>query len=249
MIVEYQIDNEGRVSTSLRSKKAIILAIDTSDKAEAERLAALAKVTGARFIKMGLELSSATSWEYCSKLAKKHGLEWVADAKLDDIPNTVEKTVMNLKKLSYPPFAITMHTSAGLEAMRLAQAAAGDIKMLGVTVLTSMSDKEAKRIYGAAIPQKVLQLASDAVSAGLMGVVASPKEVGIIKRDARTKDLFAMIPGARSLSASTSDQARVGTPAGAIKDGADLLVVGRQITQAKDPAKAYNELLSEIERP
>jgi orotidine-5'-phosphate decarboxylase len=225
----------------------IILAVDTSDKREAEKLVRLASSAGARFVKFGLELSSATSWEYCSKLAGKHSLKWVADAKLDDIPTTVEKTVKNIKNLPNPPFAITMHTTAGIESMRLAQIAAGDIKILGVTVLTSISDKEARHIYGNSVSKIVLQLANDAAEAGLKGIVASPKEVGLIKQNRGTRGLFAMIPGSRSVSAKASDQARVDTPAATIKNGADLLVIGRQITQAKDPAQAYNELLSEIE--
>jgi orotidine-5'-phosphate decarboxylase len=232
---------------AVTSGERIILAIDTSNTKKAEKLANLAAKVGARFIKFGLELSSAVSWEFCSKLAKKHNLRWVADAKLDDIPNTVEKAVLNLKSLSYPPFGITMHTTAGFESMRLAQSAAGEIIMFGVTVLTSISDDEAKTIYNESISTKVVQLAKMAKQAGLKGVVASPREVGAIKKDSNTKDLFAMIPGTRSASADTNDQKRITTPAQAIKDGADLLVIGRQITQANNPAQAYNDLIKEIE--
>ena len=225
----------------------IILAIDASNEADAKDLIRLAKEAGAQFIKLGLELSSATSWQRCSELAQQAALEWVADAKLDDIPNTVKKTVANIKNLAHPPFAITIHTTAGIEAMRAAQAEAGDIKMFGVTILTSISDEESSRIFGAAARQKVMDLALMAAEAGLAGFVASPQELGRIKENSKTKHLLAMIPGTRSDSATKNDQARTATPAEAIKDGADLLVIGRQVTQAADPAKAYKELTDEIE--
>lgn len=92
-----------------------------------------------------------------------------------------------------------------------------------------------------------MELARDAAYAGLQGVVSSPREIHAIKKDPATKDLFAMIPGTRSSAISHADQARVGTPTTAIQDGADLLVIGRQITQAEDPAQAYEALVAEIE--
>lgn len=231
----------------LPARERIILAIDTSREADAERLVQVAKDAGARFVKLGLELSSATSWQYCSELAGNNGLDWVADAKLDDIPNTVVGAVKNIKGLEHRPFGITMHTTSGKEAMRTAQLEAEGIKMLGVTVLTSIREEEALELYGVPTQQKVLELARNAASVGLQGVVSSPLEVGLIKRSPDTQNLFAMIPGTRSSAADVQDQARVGTPAAAAADGADLLVIGRQITQANDPAQAYELLVAEIE--
>jgi orotidine-5'-phosphate decarboxylase len=231
----------------LSARERIILSVDTSRKQDAERLVGMAQEAGARFVKLGLELQTAESWLYCARLAGRHGLDWVADAKLDDIPNTVAGAVRNIANLAHPPFGITMHTTAGQEAMRAAQQAAGDIKMLGVTVLTSIGDEESQRLFGAAANIKVPELAKSAVAAGLRGIVCSPLEVGAIKSDPTTAGLFAMIPGTRSQSAEHGDQARVGTPAAAIRDGADLLVVGRQITRAEDPALAYAALVAEIE--
>jgi len=131
--------------------------------------------------------------------------------------------------------------------MRAAQEEAGEIKMLGVTILTSIKDAAVERMYHVPTARKVMELSRDAVSAGLLGVVSSPLEVGMIKNDPETSSLFAMIPGTRSASADTQDQARVGTPAAAIADGADLLVIGRQVTQAEDPELAYLQLVAEIE--
>jgi orotidine-5'-phosphate decarboxylase len=231
----------------LPARERIILAVDTSQEADAERLARVAQEAGARFVKLGLELSSATSWRYCSELAANHDLDWVADAKLDDIPNTVAGAVRNIAALEHPPFGITMHTTAGKDAMRAAQEEAGNIKMLGVTVLTSISDAEVWDIYGDSPDETVHELAWKAAIAGLKGIVCSPLEVGGLKADPDIKDLFAMIPGTRSATAAVQDQARVSTPAAAIRDGADLLVIGRQITQADDPAAAYESLVSEIQ--
>ena len=233
--------------SELSARERIILSIDTSRREDAERLAAVAQAAGARFVKLGLELSSAESWLYCSRLAARHGLDWVSDAKLDDIPNTVVGAVKNISGLSHPPFGITMHTTAGIEAMQAAQEAAGPVKMLGVTVLTSIKGEEAERLYRVPVQEKVMELARDAASAGVAGVVSSPMEVGMIKGDPETAHLFAMIPGTRSVAADHGDQARVTTPGAAIQDGADLLVIGRQITQAEDPALAYEALVAEIQ--
>ena len=148
----------------LPARERIILAVDTSREADAERLVQVAKYAGARFVKLGLELSSATSWQYCSDLAGRNGLDWVADAKLDDIPNTVVGAVKNIKGLEHRPFGITMHTTSGRESMRTAQEEAEEIKMLGVTVLTSIKDDEALELYGVPTRQKVIELARSAAS-------------------------------------------------------------------------------------
>src|SRR3989338_909748 len=224
----------------------IILATDTANAAEAEKLAELAKSAGAIYIKFGLQLATAKSWQWCAKLAKKHQLDWVADAKLDDIPNTTSASVASLVKLTHSPYAITIHTTAGHQAMLGAQAKAGQVKIFGVTVLTSLSDEECQRIYGSTAKEKVLELAQSAATAGLAGIVASPQEVSMIKQNEKTKNLLTMIPGARSTRVQTVDQARVATPAETIAAGADLLVIGREITQASDPATAFAKIIDDI---
>jgi orotidine-5'-phosphate decarboxylase len=121
----------------LGAAQRVVLSVDAFDLNEAAKLVKTAKQAGAKYVKFGLQLSSATSWQSCAKLAADKDLAWIADAKLDDIPNTVQAAVASLKNLDYPPIGITMHTTAGHEAMKLAQAEAGDIIMFGVTVLTS----------------------------------------------------------------------------------------------------------------
>ncbi len=233
--------------SELPARERIILAIDASRAEDAERLAQIAEEAGARFVKLGLELQTATSWDYCADLAGRHGLDWVADAKLDDIPTTVAGAVKNIAAKSHAPFGITIHTKAGIDAMRVSQEEAGDILMLGVTELTSIPAEETEARYGLTRPELVTRLARDAAVAGLKGVVASPKEVGGIKSDEVTSNLFAMIPGTRSAGADSHDQSNVRTPTAAIRDGADLLVIGRQIAKAEDPAQAYEDLVSELE--
>jgi orotidine-5'-phosphate decarboxylase len=286
--------------SEIPAAERIILAIDTSSTDEAERLATLAHDAGARFVKLGLQIQSATSWEYCSDLAERHELDWVADAKVDDISNTSAGAVENIAKLSHRPFGITIHTKAGLDAMKMAQETAGGSLLLGVTELTSIPEQETQERYGLTAEQAlsklrelatshvkddpaiaavgifnilddlsdlmsftnfekagnaiglnraelVQRLAHDAVRGTIKGIVASPREVGAIKSDPFTSNLFAMIPGTRSAGAESHDQANVDTPAAAIADGADLLVIGRQITKAENPAKAYESLVVEIE--
>ncbi|KKU19816.1 MAG: Orotidine 5'-phosphate decarboxylase [Candidatus Saccharibacteria bacterium GW2011_GWA2_46_10] len=224
----------------------IILAIDTSNADEAENLAQLAKSAGARFIKFGLQIATAKSWQWCAELSKKYGLEWVADAKLADIPNTIEASVASLVELGYSPYAITIHATAGHQAMVKAQASAGQVLIFGVTILTSLSDEECHRIYGSSAKDKVMELAQSAAAAGIAGIVASPKEVGMIKQNEVTKSLLTMIPGSRSTEAQAADQARVATPSQTITAGADLLVIGREITHAKDPAVAFAKIVNDI---
>ncbi|MET0779354.1 MAG: orotidine 5'-phosphate decarboxylase / HUMPS family protein, partial [Candidatus Saccharimonadales bacterium] len=171
-------------------------------------------------------------------------------------------TVNNIAGLAHPPFGITIHTTVGHEAMEKAQQVAGNVKMLGVTVLTSISDKGCYAMYGPEFDpaqppsaeematfrrSTVVRRARSAAQAGLAGFVSSPLEVGRIKSDPATQGMFAMIPGTRSAGADRGDQSRVATPGAAIQDGADLLVIGRQITQAENPAAAYEALVAEIE--
>jgi len=250
------------------AEQRIILAVDTSDKLAADRLVGIAADSGASLVKLGLQLQTATSPEFCSRLAARNGLGWVFDLKLKDIPHTVVEAVKNIRGLAHPPVGITMHTTAMSEAMAAAQQAAGpEIRMLGVTVLTSLTDRqcfedafgpieeprspeeEAEQALEMATYRRglVMRRARAAAAAGLAGVVASPLEVGDIKADPLTQGLFAMIPGIRPAGSDTHDQARPGTPGAAILAGADLLVVGRPITEAPNPALAYAQIVTEIQ--
>ena len=224
----------------------IVLAVDTSDIKRAVELMEIARKAGAKTVKLGLELATAVGWLEASKMADGNGLEWVADAKLSDIPNTTAKAAGILVGLEHPPVAITMHTNSGIDSMRAArqQVEESATSLLGVTVLTSITPEECQEMYGRNPSQSVQYFAEQAREAGVEGVVASPRELTIIKNF--TPELFTMIPGTRSEGASRDDQSRTATPTDAIARGADTLVIGRQVTNAEDPDRAFSALTKEI---
>jgi len=235
----------------LPAQERVILAVDTSERAVATRLIAVAKDAGARAVKMGLEISTAESWAWCSRTTGRAGVDWVADAKIDDISNTVAGAVRNISRLPHPPVGITIHTNSGMDSMKAAQeiAEAEGITMLGVTHLTSIKDDETKLVYNMLRRPLVRKRALSAAKAGIGGLVAAPVEVGaVIQKRAELRDMITMIPGVRSTGAEVHDQNNTGTPFQAIYDGADLLVIGRQVTGAEDPINAYQAVVHEIQQ-
>ena len=184
------------------------------------------------------------------------------DLKFHDIPNTVKGAVTSA--ISLPGVRLLdVHALGGLEMMRAAAKARDECnlpkplrpKVIGVTILTSM-DSATMREAGIAGPpsKRVVSLARLVKKAGLDGVVASPHEVRAIRR-ACGRDFLIVVPGVRPEVGGgktpkgrrkTDDQARVATPAQAIRDGADYLVVGRPITAAPDPEAAARAVLDEI---
>ena len=161
------------------------------------------------------------------KELKRYGKVF-ADAKLYDIPNTVKNSVQRLSKLGAD--IITVHASGGVAMMRVAKEAAGKSKIVGVTVLTSQPGNQKK---------SVLKLAKEAQSAGLDGVVCSAQELPYLSRI----KLLKIVPGIRTVWYKTGDdQRRTATPKEAIKAGADLIIIGRPITESKDLKEAINDL-------
>jgi len=184
------------------------------------------------------------------------------DLKFHDIPNTVKGAVESAARLPGLEL-LDLHALGGLEMMQAARKARdegspsrlGFPKLLAITILTSM-DAAALRRVGVAGPasRRVVQLARLAQKAGMDGVVASPHEIRAIRR-ACGQDFLIVVPGirpaesgpARGGKARKDDQARVATPAEAIRAGADYLVVGRPITAASDPQAAARAIVEEIE--
>jgi orotidine-5'-phosphate decarboxylase len=190
------------------------------------------------------------------------GVEIFLDLKYHDIPSTVAGAVSAAVKLPGVRL-LDLHALGGLEMMRAAAKARNESvlpegqrpKLLGVTILTSM-DNASLLTVGISGPasSRAVKLARLAQRAGLHGVVASPKEVRAIRRACR-KDFLIVVPGVRPQVAGGSgrkdkrkvdDQARVATPAEAIRAGADYLVIGRPITAAPDPEAAARAILEEI---
>ena len=183
------------------------------------------------------------------KRIAKLGCDVFLDLKFHDIPNTVAKGVSAAAGLPRVKL-MTLHASGGLAMMRAArEAVAGKKKrpaLLGVTVLTSMDEQTMASVGFTGTPaSRVLALARLAQEAGLDGVVSSPHEVAVI-RQACGPGFLIVVPGVRPANASLNDQSRVATPRDAIRAGASYLVVGRPITEAKDPRKAAEAVAAEI---
>lgn len=174
--------------------------------------------------------------------AYEKGFDIFLDLKLHDIPNTVKKSIEGLKHL--PISMLTIHASGGVSMMRAAMDAVKgtDIKVFGVTVLTSLTDDDAKIIYDRDTVSQVNTMLEIAIQAGIDGVVCSPHELNLVKQK---ESLLAITPGIR-LSDLNDDQSRVMNPQKAIELGADYLVIGRPITKATDPQNVLKNIYDSI---
>jgi orotidine-5'-phosphate decarboxylase len=200
----------------------------------------------AAFYKVGLELFTRSGPEVVSEL-RRRGKRVFLDLKLHDIPNTVARAVEAAAALDVE--FLTVHTAGGASMMEAARdAAGGRLKLLGVTVLTSLTAAELEVVWGreiSSIRDEVGRLAMLAHRSGMDGVVASALEASWIRRTLEPPFLI-VTPGIRPAGAARGDQKRVATPADAVAAGADYLVVGRPLTQADDPAAALASLLAEV---
>lgn len=195
--------------------------------------------------KVGLELFVA---EGPAVIAAVHesGAACFLDLKLHDIPATVAGAVRSAVK--HRVRYLTLHAGGGEAMMRAArEAAAGsETTLLAVTVLTSMDAAELSAVGDASDPAElVVRRAELAARAGIGGLVCSPAEVASV-RAAVGADMTLVIPGIRPEGSELGDQRRVGTPASALADGADVLVVGRPIRTAPDPVRAAREIVAAI---
>ena len=175
--------------------------------------------------------------------ASKKGFDIFLDLKLHDIPNTVKKSIERLIKL--PIKMLTIHTSGGKEMMKAAMEAVSgtEIKVFGVTVLTSLSNDDTNEIFKRTASAQVNAMLDLAESAGIDGVVCSPHELELVSK---RKSLLSITPGIR-LYNSNDDQKRVMTPKEAINHGSDYLVIGRPITASENITKALIEIYSSIQ--
>ena len=222
----------------------LFCAVDTTDLAFAQRLARqlIGAVGG---LKLGLEFFVAHGPTGVRKVVGDSGLPLFLDLKFHDIPNTAAGAVRAAVALA--PAFLTIHISGGTAMMRAAaETATSESKrlgvarprLLGVTVLTSLTDRELFTVgQETPVAAQVARLAALAEDAGLDGVVCSPHEIALV-RDQTRPDFVIMVPGIRPAASLHGDQMRVMTPAQARAAGADYLVVGRPITQDKNPAAA-----------
>lgn len=204
------------------------------------------------YYKVGMELYYSAGAEMLAYL-KNANKNVFLDLKLQDIPNTVAKSLAVLTKLGAN--MMNVHAVGGAkmmtEAAKSVAVTASKLgiekpKLIAVTILTSMDDEQFNQLnYSKTIAEQVVSLAKLAKDSGLDGVVASPMEASAIRK-ACGKDFLIITPGVRPKGASLNDQSRVATPSGALKNGASHIVVGRPITKAENKIKAANDIVAEI---
>ena len=228
-------------------RNPIMLAIDTSSLDEAKSLAVKLKdhIGG---IKLGMEFFNSFGPSGIKGI-KDLDIPIFLDLKLHDIPATVYKTITTLLKLE--PAIINVHASGGKEMMMAAAKALKDsgnknTKIIAVTILTSLDDNDLYEIgFSGTSNELVLRLAKLAQESGLDGIVCSAKEISIIRENIGS-DFMLVVPGIRTKEDNADDQKRIMTPKEAILLGADLLVIGRPITKAKDEILASKEILDQL---
>ena len=163
------------------------------------------------------------------------------DLKLHDIPNTVGKGLEALLKMK--PLFTTIHISGGDEMMQASKSIKKNTKILGVSILTSMDSKQTKKYYNESLVSKIVKkFAKAAKNNKLDGVVCSPQEIKYIRKEVGN-DFIIVTPGIRfNNKIKSDDQKRIETPKRAIDLGANYLVIGRPITESKDPLKALKKI-------
>ncbi len=217
----------------------ICIALDTSDLDDATALVRLL-APFAGWFKVGLTLFGSEGPRAVAAVAAAGGRVFL-DLKLHDIPAQVRGAVSAASDLGVG--LLTVHAAGGPSMLEAAAAGRRNgLAVVAVTVLTSLSDQEWERVCPGSSPaESVCRLTDLAVAAGLDGVVLSPREVAATR--ARVpRDFRLVTPGIRPADGGLDDQARTGTPLGALADGADLLVIGRPVTQASDPVAALRLL-------
>lgn len=228
-----------------RRSGRLIVALDYPRLAPALTLARRLAGSGVMF-KIGKQLFTAEGPAAVKSIARCGPV--FLDLKFHDIPNTVAGAVASAARLPGVRL-VNVHALGGLRMMRAAaraKPAPRRVKLLAVTILTSMDAAELRRVGISGTPAaRVVALARLAKKAGLDGVVASPQEIRAIRR-ACGRNFLIVAPGVRPAGAVRGDQSRVATPAEAIRAGADHIVVGRPITAAADPVAAAKSILREI---
>lgn len=240
------IDEGQFVSKDPRDR--LVVALDVGSTAEALHLAGLLQGRS-RWVKVGMELFYAEGKDLLRKL-RNMGFRVFLDLKLHDIPNTVAAAVRSVGDFGVE--ILTLHASGGPAMLETASAAARGLLqaplLAGVTVLTSMDEPQLQSV-GIRDPaqEQVVRLASLALQSGLRGLVASPLEIATLRQQFGRAPLL-IVPGVRPVGSAADDQRRTATPEQAIRAGASLLVVGRPITRAADPAQAAEAIVAEIAR-
>jgi orotidine-5'-phosphate decarboxylase len=229
----------------MQAHERIVVALDVPSLDEAKRLVeALAPHVG--YFKVGLELITAVGGPAAVAAVREVGGRVMYDAKFHDIPATMAGAARSVSSLGVDLF--TVHSSAGEDGLKSVVGAVGGERVVGVTVLTSMTDALCCRIYGVKPDTAVVSFAYGLVYAGVDWIVCSPQELASLA--AAKLPLKPITPGVRPLWADSNDQKRVMTPAEATVAGARLLVIGRPIlkppTSVGTPVEAAKRIADEI---
>jgi orotidine-5'-phosphate decarboxylase len=221
----------------------IIIALDVETSAEARKLVS-ALGDAVSFYKVGPELYAAAGMDFVREL-KGQGHRVFLDLKFYDIGETVKRAVAQVSRVGVD--FLTVHASvAVMEAAVQGRENAG-LRLLAVTVLTSVDDADLRRDgYSRGVAELVDLRVKNAMEAHMDGIVCSPREVSTVRAITGPHAVL-VTPGVRSAGANTGDQKRVAAPAEAIAGGADYLVIGRQVTRASDPRGEVRRILEEIE--
>lgn len=235
----------------------IVVALDFAAAADAHAFVARVSPDRCR-LKVGLELYTAAGPAFVRELAGR-GFGVFLDLKFHDIPNTVERACRQAAALGVE--LLTVHCLGGRAMLEAARRGAGGEgrsdssytavrpKVLGVTILTSLAAADLGEIgLAGSVGDRATALAELARAAGLDGVVCAPTEAEALRRRFG-RDFLLVTPGVRPAGASADDQSRVLTPREAIARGADLLVIGRPVTRAADPAAALDAIRAELMKP
>ena len=218
----------------------IIVAIDETNFIEASNILSCLDPKKC-MIKIGSVSFNSLGHDLINYAAKK-GFDIFLDLKLHDIPNTVKKSIQGLTSL--PIKMLTIHISGGEEMLKSSREAVEgtDIKIFGVTALTSLSDNDTKKIYRRTCSEQVNAMLDLAESSNIHGVVCSPHEIDLVKK---RKSLKVITPGIR-MKKSNDDQKRIMLPREAIELGADFIVIGRPITKADNIKESLHEIYESI---
>lgn len=216
--------------------REVIIACDFSSRVEFINF--VNKFNQPLFLKIGMELFYKEGPEIV-EYAKKCGHKVFLDLKLHDIPNTVYKSLLNIKNLNVE--FVTVHASGGSAMLKQVSKAleGSNTKALAVTILTSIDDEMLEEELNVKVDLKsqVVNLAKISKKSGIFGVICSPNEVTVIKENV---DIACVTPGIRMSKDTADDQKRIATPKDAYEMGSDFIVVGRSITASENVVSAYN---------
>ncbi|MCR9108457.1 MAG: orotidine-5'-phosphate decarboxylase [Rhodobacteraceae bacterium] len=201
------------------------------------------------FYKVGLGMLTGGGLALANELKQEHGKRIFLDMKLFDIGATVEAAVRGLAQ--YDLDFLTVHGDPHVVRAAKEGAAGSNLKILAVTILTSLerSDLDDALMKDGAVPDLVTERAGRAFEAGADGVISSPNEAAMIRALPEASDRLIVTPGVRPAGADLGDQKRVATPANAVKNGVDHIVVGRPVWKAADPRAAAIAIVSEMQSP